>query len=1415
MESVEVSYSGEGKNSQNLSFQDSKLITTNIINTSFGQNGDYIELFIYGENGDLLEKDYDASDYYPSILNNPQNNTFSTLVLDPEKDLRNRGFSRGNLNVQYNFYKRLFSSAFGRYYWIKQISPSRTEIKLASQVLSDGVISAGYEQYRAFASSVNYYPVFYLNFGDNQIQMASNALYGEDEQGGYILIKLYEPLPPEYGLKTELWLVEKVAESVSYDVSISIEADEVVDVNSLRGPNFNVKLNTKSGQTTPYYNYNNLILSPVSSSYQKLKSFYQDKSIDINIDYSDFSNFVHFSSAVQRVNNFVYKLQQIEASNAIIADQLLIAGGSIVSSSITAEQKFIDRIIDNFDIYEYFLYFNSSSWAWPKSNSTQPYQLYSVTSSQALNFLGSETTVPTPATASILFSASYYDSTNKDILRNSSPQYILDDPSNQPYVTFLDMIGQHFDNIWVYYKDVSTRYDATNNPNTGISLDLVSDALRGLGMQLYTNTNVSDNLYYTLFGINPDGSLLPPTGSEWITNYVTSSLATLPSEQIQDEVYKRLYHNLPYLLKTKGTARGVKSLITSYGIPESMLKVREFGGNVYNQLDGVLDVDTSDNKISIATGSYSVPPYLITEILEYITAENDEFLVGDEPIYPGSVTGSLSISSSLLSPYTTVQYYLGNTRLNSTNVEVGFSPSDTVNSNIISSSGLFVIDQLIGSPGYRYSSSYAPLVSASNAYFSSYTQPSSVWEYIRLLKFYNNSLFKIIKDFVPARANVSTGIIVKSHLYERNKYARHEPEITFNDYSQSIDLLEVSADNGGALTGSTAWSGFLVTPLGLASYNSTDGIELFNGELSGSEIVITNGDALEQREYSSTITGSYGNFVQLGALYQNITSSVRSEILIDLDYSANQSIPVNYGAVTYSLNQSTINNYAAYTNLNNPFAQVQDYNYSLKRSIIPRYSGSFVSSQTYNTYTDGDVSYGKTAAIDKIKYQYAYLIDIYSASVFLPNRSNAQIKYIIDNNQNVLDLTKANKNIFEIQNIYKSGEYADISLFEYDEANPYTQQLADNPTVTIYEGGFRYLPILHNLSGSAQRSQSFNLTVTEETIVPAGSAAQPGDPELQSSNYTLSWWSVEVEGFDDSDYYLFVSASYNLASMNYNTIVTANVYYPDNSGVCAATPLVRTINVSSATKNGVSSTSARRSNQPSTGNGSGGSVAGGDHWPPGFSTNCALSITSVSPPTGSTTSADSTYYTTEFSSSQCCIYYLTASNEIVFNSTMSYYYDNPPIFRSDSDSSWLGSGLDPVILPFQLEIGDRVSFFNSNQLGWDERFEYLIKSGPRYIGNNQVITGSVIAFELDRSVNLALLSSGSSVPVENISGAPYRSCKYIVWKHVPDETNVILSYNPKDPTLVENGILFPEYIDRTVRDNAGNVIKALKQQNLI
>ena len=49
-------------------------------------------------------------------------------------------------------------------------------------------------------------------------------------------------------------------------------------------------------------------------------------------------------------------------------------------------------------------------------------------------------------------------------------------------------------------------------------------------------------------------------------------------DDVNKSLYKRIYHNIPYLLKSKGTIAGLRALITSYGIPDTILRISEFGG---------------------------------------------------------------------------------------------------------------------------------------------------------------------------------------------------------------------------------------------------------------------------------------------------------------------------------------------------------------------------------------------------------------------------------------------------------------------------------------------------------------------------------------------------------------------------------------------------------------------------------------------------------------------------------------------------------------------------------------------------------------------------------------------------------------------------------------------------------------------
>ena len=155
---------------------------------------------------------------------------------------------------------------------------------------------------------------------------------------------------------------------------------------------------------------------------------------------------------------------------------------------------------------------------------------------------------------------------------------------------FTQMIGQHFDNVWVYLKDITNKFDADNRLEFGISKDIVAQAIRDLGVNIYQNNFSTDDVYSSLLGLTTSGSnfnistvtpnLPASTGLEYINTFITASdpNALEPLDDVNKEIYKRIYHNLPYLLKKKGTIEGLRSLITTYGIPDTLLRITEYGG---------------------------------------------------------------------------------------------------------------------------------------------------------------------------------------------------------------------------------------------------------------------------------------------------------------------------------------------------------------------------------------------------------------------------------------------------------------------------------------------------------------------------------------------------------------------------------------------------------------------------------------------------------------------------------------------------------------------------------------------------------------------------------------------------------------------------------------------------------------------
>ena len=571
---------------QDYTFEDYDIVPNFEVTSIFQPSESVVEYFIYDANSNLLAENYNFPGYSftqdPSITNL---GGFSTMDITPELDLVNTGYDVGQYNVVYNFFENQLNSNNETTFYISEISTDRTEIKLASNVIQ-GALEA-FPAFKESLESEDYFNEFYLNFGDNQVIIAINAVIYE----GSILIKLYDPLPPTFNTKSTCWVTLKIADPVAYNVNLITPDEEVDSVPFLKGPNTNLQIKSEVNNSTKLGSIDDILTTTLTSSFQQVSSLLNENGISINVDYTDYSNYIQFSSAEQRLLNFYTKVSQIENNtNDLINFDFQIEGATsasfYVSESKAASQQQIDRVIRNFDDYEYFLYFESSSYAWPKQNTEPPFILYSTGSTQVLNWIGNSvegTTIPNNVFpygpyGGLALSASMYDAENPSNLLYSMPEYILNDSQNEPYQLFIEMLGQHFDNIWIYLKDVTNKYDADNRLNFGISKDLVAQAIRDFGLKIYQNQFSTDDLYSAFLGLTPSGSLLPYTGSELITSYVTASSAVTPLDDVNKSIYKRLYHNLPYLLKKKGTIQGVKGLIASYGIPNTILRVSEFGG---------------------------------------------------------------------------------------------------------------------------------------------------------------------------------------------------------------------------------------------------------------------------------------------------------------------------------------------------------------------------------------------------------------------------------------------------------------------------------------------------------------------------------------------------------------------------------------------------------------------------------------------------------------------------------------------------------------------------------------------------------------------------------------------------------------------------------------------------------------------
>ncbi len=301
----------------------------------------------------------------------------------------------------------------------------------------------------------------------------------------------------------------------------------------------------------------------------------------------------------------------------------------------------------------------------------------------------------------------------------------------------------------------------------------------------------------------------------------------------------------------------------------------------------------------------------------------------------------------------------------------------------------------------------------------------------------------MLKDYVPARANLSTGITISSPILERNKWVIANPS--------STSEIEVE---GGTINGPSIQTEY--TDL-YQDINYNNKVAYYDGTLTGSYINVYSYFESSSRNPYLFPTGSVdiNKFLHsdFNVLLNNVSQSLLSRVRQDIQF-----IP--------GTTQSILSP-----------AELQDSYESLRTHQLSRYEGVKISSALYNTYTDGDISFGKTAVIDKNVVKLGLFTEV-AASRFLPKRNNAVVKYLVNIDGDLTELNLRNKHWEEVQNTFIAGDTGSISQFDN---KLYSNQKITDGEKPIFDSGYSYSPILYfGTTGSTDSTASFQ-NINEQT----------------------------------------------------------------------------------------------------------------------------------------------------------------------------------------------------------------------------------------------------------------------------------------------------------------------------------------------
>lgn len=362
-----------------------------------------------------------------------------------------------------------------------------------------------------------------LNFDNgNLVKILNHTSYFNPVDGRVnVQIKLDQPLPLQYSIKDTCW-ISNISLAPLY-FKVNLYTAPVSRKVFLNGVNFSVAVPTVNPT-------NDNFRDDKSNTLFAAESRLQQKINDLLINYTDFNNFINFSSAELRTKIAKSKLSKYQSYNSTknnIKTKANATTNTSISASYSQDLKIVIEeqisLLNSFDEYESYLFYYTGS--------------IDDKLEEGIN----------------------YDKNNFNSLFYQLPDYIKSEAAYGDYVKFTAMVGHFFDNILVFIKKFPKSYPIDYNDNNHYPKNYIEELLNNFNWDV-TNVKFNrSNIPQLLFD------------QTQLTGSLSSSYFTYAKS-----IFNRITNNLPYIYKTKGTSDSFNLIRTIFGVSSDLINVVEY-----------------------------------------------------------------------------------------------------------------------------------------------------------------------------------------------------------------------------------------------------------------------------------------------------------------------------------------------------------------------------------------------------------------------------------------------------------------------------------------------------------------------------------------------------------------------------------------------------------------------------------------------------------------------------------------------------------------------------------------------------------------------------------------------------------------------------------------------------------------------